>query len=174
MILYGFKVASNKKLYCNSIDNCNIPMCADTFDFGGNHLQFVYEVSLTGIEDWFFDEKIKCFCFHAFNKYYDDIDGGTMDTMICTHFVWVSGGCPLKHGEFAGGCTNEIRFNYNNGQDSLSSFVEWIRCQAKVGTPVKVYYIMKEPIYHGKMSHYRTTQIIINELVESKKEMKIE
>lgn len=75
MILYGFKVASNKKLYCNSIENGNIPKCVDTFNLGGNHLQVIYEVALTGKEDWFLDEKTRSFCFHAFNKYYDDIDG---------------------------------------------------------------------------------------------------
>lgn len=171
MILRGLIVANNKKIYCNAIENGNIPKCVDIFDRGENHFQVINEVTLTGIEDWFFDEKNRSFCFHAFNKYFDDIDGGAMDTMMCTHFVWVSGGCPLKHGEFAGGRTDEIRFNYNNGEEGLESFVEWIRSQNEVGTPVKVYYIMKEPIYHGKMSHYRTTWITMNELMESKRRM---
>lgn len=171
MVLRGLKLNSNKMVCCNTIDEDNSPKCADHFDMGGNHIQFLNALQLTGNEDWFYDEKTNSFCFHAFNKYYDEDNDGSKDTMMCTHFAWVSGGVPTKHGEFSGGTLNEIRFYYNERNEVLEEFVEWIKSQVEKGTPVIVYYIMKEPIYHGKISHFRTTTKTMSELRESKKRM---
>lgn len=166
--LAGLPVHDNKKWYCNSVVG-EIAKCCDSYNEKGIHIERIGRYKLTGEEDWKFNSVSKCYYFNADNKYYDEIDGGKLDPMLCTHFRWCNDieNTPLYM--FSGGTQNEIQFNYDNGVGGLTNFVEWIKSQAEKKTPVEVYYVLLYPFFHEANSHKRTNVFTMKRLLEASK-----
>lgn len=166
VILAGFDVENNKKWYCNIVDGEKVK-CCDTFDENGRRVQRIAHYIITGEEEWKYNPISKCYYFLADNKYYDEVDGGRIDPMMCTHFRWTSDCESTPLYMFSGGKKNEIQFNYDNGVDGVENFVNWLKNQLKKREPVRVQYVLMYPYYYETGVHKRTTIQIMNGLKES-------
>lgn len=166
--LRGLNISSNQKWYCNNITN-QTARCCDTYNEEGSLVQRISRYILTGEEDWAYNPQSKCYYYHAENKYYDEIDGGRYDTMLCTHFRWSEDMTSTPLYMFSGGIKNEIQFNYDNGTGGLNNFIDWIKKQLNTKIPVEVVYISKYPCYFAPDSHKRVNQYLMNVFNESLK-----
>ena len=146
MGLNGLKIASNKKPYCTRIEN-GVPWCADELSYQGSLIRYYRERILTGNEGWYYDEESKCYGFYAEDKYFDEMDGGAHDPMLCTHARWSNNIDSTPLSMFSGGKKNEIKFNYDNGVGGLNNFINLVRKKFNDGQAIKLVYIMKYPIY---------------------------
>jgi len=168
VILSGFDIENNKKWYCNTVEG-EIAKCCDTYDENGSHIQRIARYVITGEEEWKYNPISKCYYFYADNKYFDEVDGGRLDPMLCTHFRWSKDieNTPLYM--FSGGIKNEIQFNYDNGVGGVDNFVSWIKRELTTKIPMQVHYVLKYPYYYEPGVHKRTTIQVMNALKESLK-----
>lgn len=166
IVLAGLNIENNKKWYCNKVDGSDVK-CCDTYDEKGNHIQRIGRYIITGEEEWRYNPTSKCYYFYANNKYFDEIDGGRFDPMLCTHFRWTS---DIEHTPlymFSGGRKNEIQFNYDNGIGGVDNFVCWIKEQLKKEIQFEVYYILLYPYYYEPSMHRRTAMQVMKGLQDS-------
>lgn len=161
LILRGLKISNNNKWYCNHVEDSRYS-CCDTYDENGCFIQRVGSYILTGNENWRYNSKSKCYYFSANNKYFDDIDGGSCDAMLCTHFRWTEDKINVPLYMFSGGDTNEIQFNFDNGTGGIENFVKWLSKKFNEKCPVEVVYVLKNPVYKCLATHKRTRQYILN------------
>lgn len=171
VILSGLDIDDKGKWYCNWVEGQKA-RCCDTYDEQGSHIQRIERYVITGEEEWKYNPVSKCYYFLAYNKYYDEVDGGRLDPMLCTHFRWTSDieNTPLNM--FSGGIKNEIQFNYDNGVGGVENFVNWIKMQLNAQIPVEVHYVLMYPYYYGRDLHKRTTIQAMNGLREALKKFK--
>ena len=168
VILAGLELTNSKKWYCNNIDE-DVAKCCDIYEENGSHIQVIGRYILTGEEEWKYNPISKSYYFLADNKYYDEVDGGRFDPMLCSHFKWSSDIENLPLYMFSGGMKNEIQFNFDNGVAGIENFLNWIKEQLKKGVPVQVQYILLYPHYYEPDLHKRTTKQVMSELNESLK-----
>jgi len=171
IILGGFNIPDNRKWYCNQMDD-SVARCCDLYNENGNLVQYIGWYILTGDEEWKYNPVSKCYYFYMNDKYYDEVDGGQYDPMLCTHFRWSNDieSTPLYM--FAGGKQNEIQFNYDNGEGGVDNFVAWIKDRQKTKIPVEICFVLKYPRYFQFNSHKRTIIQNMNGLRESIKQLK--
>lgn len=153
--MHGLEMPIGHKL-CNTIDESGKGKCADIIYFkNGTLIQRIGEYTVTGQEEWFFDENDCTFYFFCPHKFYDDSPmGGHEDTMMCTHFRWISEIGKTKHGEFRGGDKNEVKFNYYDGVVGTEKFKMWLRAQLSSKIPVKIFFILDKPIVKHLSADY--------------------
>lgn len=166
MRLSGLEITSNKKPYCTGIKN-GVPWCADKLSSQGSLIRYYRERILTGDESWYYDVKSKCYGFYAEDKYFDEIDGGAQDPMLCTHYRWSNNIDSTPLYMFSGGWKNEIKFNYDNGIGGLNNYIAWVRKKYTEGEGVKLVYIMKNPIYQKLDWNSRERDKIFNRNLEN-------
>ena len=164
--LPGLILPDRNKWYCNYYDKTEA-RCSDIFTENGSHIQHVKLYTLTGNEAWKYDSNSRCYYFNAYDKFYDECDGGKFDPMLCTHFRWTPNAESTPLYMFSGGSTNEIKFNYDNGIGGINNFVSWLKKELHSAVPVQVEYILKHPIYYAPFSHERTSKLIMDRLISS-------
>lgn len=170
MKLYGLDVSDNKKWYCNVVDS-DAARCCDVYLEDGSTLCQLTSYNLTGNEDWAYNPENKCYYFHAPDKYFDDVDGGQFDPMLCSHFRWSQDIHTTPLYMFCGGFRNEIQFNYDNGEGGLDNFIKWVKKQRTTKIPVEVVYVLKYPYYYVPDYHERTTIHIREKLMKSLRQL---
>lgn len=166
IVLAGITLQDTSKWYCNAIDKYG-PRCADVLDDNGNYIKRIHTSILNGEEDWQYNPESKCYFFYAENKYYDDIDGGQFDPMMCSHFRWTNNITSTPLYTFAGGRKTEIQFNYDNGKGGLKNFTDWIKKKLSDNKPVQLLYIMKYPYYYHYVTQSRAIEYDIRHFQSS-------
>ncbi len=140
------KNSFEKQFFCNSINSRNELACVDYIDFDKKIISYrTNKVTLSGEEEWYYDNLTKTYYYHQCNKFCDII-GGKSDKMLCTHFRWVEYTDSPEHDEFQGGPENQIMFNFDYGKDGVENFKSWLKMQSEKGTPVEVLYTLQYPI----------------------------
>lgn len=134
-----------RSYFSNSIE-FGVFSCNDVIEFCTNTVvKRIGEIILDGTEEWLYDSITKTYYFHQENKFHIPC-GGFFDTMLCTHFTWRQYSEIPLYGTIQGRSENEIMFNYDFGKGGVSNFIDWLQVQVSKNFPVKVLFVLQEPI----------------------------
>lgn len=145
--------------FCNDIDVDGEFCTCDNSLWNNDEsikVQRIGKTTLTGDEDWYFDEKSSTYYYYQFNKYNEYISG-IHDQMSCTHFRWTKHNNDIRYGEFQGDIDNKIMFKFDaeniKGGD-IENFKNWLRDQYLNHSPVEVYFILQYPELSYSKNNY--------------------